>query len=506
MLLIRTDASAKVGTGHVMRCLALAQAWQSGGGRVAFLMADSSPTLETRLRSEEFEVIHHPHPLGDEQDSDYTIALAKALNAEHVVVDGYHFEAAYQRHLKSAGLRVLFVDDNGHADHYAADWVLNQNIYAHEGLYSHRSPDTQLLLGPRYALIRREFWTWRGWQRQISPIAHKVLVTLGGSDPNNVTLMVIQVLQHVKVPDLEVVVVVGGSNPHISTLQAAAQSGPVKFHLRQNVADMPKLMSWADIAIAGGGSTCWELALMGLPSLILTLADNQRAVAQALGERGIVKSLGVPFTLSLAQITQEIEELLFHDDLRANLSAAGNQISDGNGVYRVVMLLEDSRIWLRPIHQEDCQLLWHWANDPTVRSVSFSQQSIPWQEHERWFLRKLHSPNCYFYIAFDHQDQPVGQVRFDFLNPNALDAEISVSVDSQFRARGFGSLLINLGVQRLFKETLAEVIYADIKAENVTSIKSFERAGFNKESDEFKDNCLVFRYSKLRDSVAAKPN
>jgi len=498
-LLVRTDASVEIGSGHVMRCLALAQAWQSEGRKVAFLMADTAPALEARINAEGFSVIHHPYPDGSAADSEHTIAITQTLGTNKVVVDGYHFGADYQQQLKVAGLKVLFIDDNGHADYYAADWVLNQNIYAHEGLYPHREPYTKLLLGTRFALLRKEFWPWRGWQRQIAPVARKILVTLGGSDPDNVTLQVMQALQQVTVPNLEVMVVVGGSNPYFEGLQALATSSAVKFDLRRNVDNMPELMAWADMAIAGSGSTCWELAFMGLPSLVIPLAINQEKVAQALSNSEIAKSLLAPARLSLLHVTAEIEEFLLDKKLRANLSQTSNQIVDGNGVHKVAMMLGSSQIRLRTVQLEDCHLFWRWANDPIVRSASFSPQSIPYEQHEQWFLNKLKSSSCCFYIAFNHHDQPIGQIRFDFLkNGIPEEVEVSISIDAQHRSKGFGRLLIQSGVERLFQETNTQRVYAFVKSENLASIKSFERAGFRRISKEFRDGSSAFRFVKYR--------
>ena len=286
-LLIRADASTQIGTGHVMRCLALAQACLAEGGQAHFLMGSEGASLAQRILYEGAQVSYGSAQGGSKADAEGAIALAKNLKADWVVVDGYHFGADYQKWLKDAGLKVLAIDDYGHASHYWADVVLNQNITADEALYASREPYTQLLLGTRYALLRKEFWPWRDWQRQIPPVATKVLVTLGGSDPDNVTLLVIQALQRVDVEGMEAIVVVGGSNPHYEQLEQAVNSSKTSITLKQNVTNMPELMVWADLAITAGGSTCWETALMKLPSLVIVIAENQRESALKLAQLGL---------------------------------------------------------------------------------------------------------------------------------------------------------------------------------------------------------------------------
>jgi UDP-2,4-diacetamido-2,4,6-trideoxy-beta-L-altropyranose hydrolase len=286
-ILIRADASTQIGTGHVMRCLALAQACLAEGGQAHFLMGSEGAILAQRLISEGVGVSYGSAPWASEADAQNTISLAKDWQADWVVVDGYHFGAEYQKWLKDAGLKLLVLDDYGHATHYWADIVLNQNITAKKEIYANREPYTKLLLGTRYALLRKEFWPWRSWQRQISPIASKVLITLGGSDPNNVTLAVIQALQKAEIVGLEAIAVVGASNPHYSELAQAVKGWEGSLTLKQNVTNMPELMAWADLAITAGGSTCWETAFMGLPSLVIAIAENQRESVLKLAQLGL---------------------------------------------------------------------------------------------------------------------------------------------------------------------------------------------------------------------------
>lgn len=338
-LLFRVDASIAIRSGHVMRCLALAQAWQNLGGNAIFAVATDIGKLQTRLETEGITIHQLSVISGSREDGEAVIALAQKLGVSWVVVDGYQFGGNYQQQLKAAGLNVLFLDDYGHAEHYSVNLVLNQNLGANENLYPHRKNDTQLLLGTQYALLRREFWQWQNWKREIPPTASKILVTLGGADPDNVTLKVMQALSAMETEGLEVVVIVGGSNPHYEQLQAVAQASPFPMTLKQNVTNMPEWMAWADIAVAAGGSTNWELAFMGLPSVIITVADNQSAIAQQLGKMGITISLGWHQKLTVKQLTTTISELLSAQKQRQQMSKKGRQLVDGLGSQRVIEIM-----------------------------------------------------------------------------------------------------------------------------------------------------------------------
>jgi UDP-2,4-diacetamido-2,4,6-trideoxy-beta-L-altropyranose hydrolase len=338
-LLIRADASAQIGTGHVMRCLALAQAWMQQGGQAIALMTETTSSLESRLTSESIQVLYLKSVAGSQEDARETVQTAQRVGATWVIVDGYQFSAEYQRILKENGLQLLVLDDYGHAEHYWADIVLNQNISADISLYSNREPYTQLLLGPRFALLRQEFCDWQGWQRQIPEIARKILVTLGGADPDNVTLKVIQTLQQVQIDDLQVVAVVGATNPHLKVLQEAVNSSRHSMRLEHNVTNMPEFMAWADIAIAGGGSTCWELAFMGLPTLAIVLADNQLNTVKFLEEKNLIKNMGWHKKIRTNQLLERLFQLATSIHTRIHMSENGQKLIDGCGNNRVIVYL-----------------------------------------------------------------------------------------------------------------------------------------------------------------------
>lgn len=474
-LVIRVDASIHIGSGHVMRCLALAQAWQDNQGQSIFMMANFVPALEERLKSEGMNLVYLTTEPGSLEDAQETTALAHKFEASWVVVDGYQFGSEYQKTIKNSGLRLLFIDDYGHAEHYYADFVLNQNISANEQWYQHHDPNTQLLLGTRYALLRREFWQWQGWQRTVPPIAKKVLVTLGGADPDNVTLKVIHALQLVDVEELEAVVVIGGSNPHYETLEMAVQDSRFPIRLQRNITNMLELMAWADVAISAGGSTCWELAFMGLPSILLILAENQRAIAQKLAILNQVVNLGWHQNVESKKIAQTLSTLLQSAEQRTNTIELSQQTVDGEGVSRIVKILEENSIQLRSVREEDCEILWEWTNDPVIRSVSFYSEYIPWTDHVQWFRSKLGDRNCVFYIALNSENVPIGQVRYEISNK---EATISLGIAEPFRRRGYGSQIILLGCQKFGQDSLIKKINAYVKPHNLASIKVFLKSGF----------------------------
>jgi UDP-2,4-diacetamido-2,4,6-trideoxy-beta-L-altropyranose hydrolase len=337
-LIIRADGGSVLGTGHVLRCLALANGWQRLGGQVVFALARGTPALAQRIQQENCSVAHVAAIPGSEADADQTISIARARNAEWMVADSYDFNSDYQRRIKQAGFRLLCVDDFGQAGPYWADLVLNQNLHAGAHGYVRRESHTRLLLGPQYALLRGQFKPWRPGRRTLATRATKVLVTLGGADPDNVTLRVIHILrtQEWQSRNLEVIVVVGGSNPHLQSLRAALAGSLPAFQLLVDVTNMPELMAWAEVAIAAGGTTCWELAFMGLPGLVFVLAENQRLLARALDTAGVVRMT------NLDNLSDDLSALLSDARSRRQMSQSGRALVDGDGVDRVLAALRQA--------------------------------------------------------------------------------------------------------------------------------------------------------------------
>lgn len=496
-LILRADASTHIGFGHVMRCLALAQAWQQAGGRATFALAQAAPTFLARLETEQMDAVVLDATPGSAADAQSVIALAQQTEASWIVVDGYHFGSDYQRWIKEAGLHLLVIDDYGHADAYVADIVVNQNISANAALYANRAPDTRLLLGPSFALVRREFWPWRGWQRSIPDVARTVLVTMGGSDPENVTLRVIEALRDVEHEDLDVRVVVGGSNPHTEVLQQAIQHAP-HITLLHNVTNMPELMAWADVAIAAGGSTNWELAMLGVPSLLITVADNQRQVATVLHDRGYVCHLGWYADVDKTRIHHELMVLRGDSPRRRDMVHSGQHLVDGYGSRRVITHMQDNPFTLYPVTRDDARIIWEWANDPEARLVSFATEPIPWEHHLQWFEAMLSNPDKIMYLVRDTSTTPIGQVRFDVVGQ---EATISISVDRCYRGKGYGSSIIWLASHNLFNTTDVQTIHAYVKLDNDKSHRSFLKAGYRHVTDTTINTTPARQYSMHREEA-----
>lgn len=336
-MLIRADGSPEIGTGHVMRCLALAQAWQDAGGKAIFAMVESTSAIRGRLEAEACAAVTMLAEVGSLDDALCTRDLAQRVGADWVVLDGYRFGPSYGEQICAGNWKVLFVDDCGANERYDADVILNQNLTASGSWYSQRRPDTQLLLGTRYSMLRREFAEWRAWKRQIRRSPKNVLLTLGGSTPEDLAACVLAALA--SVGGITTFFVIGGSSSNVTRLQRLGNGSPGNIKLLTNVTDMPQLMAECDIAVSASGSVCWELCFMGLPSLLVDLAANQTPVAEQLHSRGYAIHVGDGPTLDPEKLAIAIAGLLESHEERTALAQRGRQLVDGRGSERVVAAL-----------------------------------------------------------------------------------------------------------------------------------------------------------------------
>ena len=336
-LLLRADADSRIGAGHFMRSLALAEAWRKRGGAVSFVSRCENSGLRRRLEASGIDLlpIERSHP--DPDDLRCTRTAVCQQGADWLVVDGYNFDPAYHRGVREGDHRLLLIDDCADLAEYRADIILNQNIGA-ERLEYRCDPDTTMLLGNRYALLRPEFTRWREWTREVSPQAANLLVTMGGSDPDNASATVVAALTAFATPQFSVKVVVGALNPHGENIRdrAAACNGH-EVEVVSAVEDMAELMAWADMAVSAAGSTCWELAFMGLPSLLLVLGPDQRAIAEGMQRAGAA----VHIESVSGEIAAALTALAGERSARARMSERCRRFVDGNGAARVVGAMRD---------------------------------------------------------------------------------------------------------------------------------------------------------------------
>lgn len=476
-----------MGVGHVMRCLALAQGWQDRGGTVSFVTAPGTPDITERLVREGCLIHELKAVPGSAADAAETLAVVDETAASWLIVDGYHFAANYLGRVRTDRSRTLVLDDLATMNPLASDLVLNQNLQATADLYAGHADQPSwvghLLTGSPFALLRREFLQARRTAR-VSPrpsgnvAARNVVITMGGSDPANVTAQVLTLLAGFSDRRLRLTVVVGPLNPHRTVLSelAAGLAATHDVEICIDPPDLPAILISADVAISAAGTSCWELACLGVPMLLVVAADNQQAGAAALAEKQLAIVLGPHAALDTNNLLGPLRTILTDSGERARLSVSAGKLIDGQGAGRVAERMAAWPVRLRAATSADAALLHEWANDPVTRQMSFSTDAIPWDTHVAWLNQRLADPDCRLQVALDAGDVPLGQIRLD---RSGTTATLSVSVAPQARGRGYAARLVRLAAVECLQEGWCSGVNARVRPENAASLATFRRARFS---------------------------
>lgn len=335
-LLIRADATPAIGVGHVMRCLALAQAWIDRGGKAAMVCSALPDAIAQRLDQENVSLLRIQAQAGSAEDAVQTAAIAQDWRTDWLLTDGYAFTSSYHKVLRGHRWRLAVMDDKGHLDSYVADLVLNQNLHADAVRYEGRClPETRLLLGPSYALLRREFRLWDGAARVFPPQAEKMLVLLGGSDPGDATTLALESLSGL---GLDLTVVVGPANPRLDRIRDRFGA---RARILANVRDLTPLIREADIALSSAGSAVWEMARFATPMILGAIVDVEELLAARLERAEGCLYLGPFQGMSGQALADAAIRLANAPNLRHHLGTNAQALIDGQGADRVTAAMLD---------------------------------------------------------------------------------------------------------------------------------------------------------------------
>lgn len=324
-IVFRADASIEIGTGHIMRCLTLAEALAAQGARCRFICREFEGNLIDVIRSKGFAVdvlpVMEPAPcppceqerplahatwLGATQDEDAAscISLLDVLKLDWLVVDHYGIDARWERQLRPYCSRVLVIDDLADRAH-DCDLLLDQNLGRAVADYQLWVPSgCRLLIGPGSALLRPEFAQWRDYSlaRRENERLQKILISMGGVDKQNATGKILAALADAPecLPgDAILIIVMGRHAPHLDVVRERARTLPWSVHVLTEVSNMAEIMANSDLAIGAAGGSSWERCCLGLPTLQVVIAENQRLAGETLVALGATANLGPPECLAV---------------------------------------------------------------------------------------------------------------------------------------------------------------------------------------------------------------
>jgi UDP-2,4-diacetamido-2,4,6-trideoxy-beta-L-altropyranose hydrolase len=361
-VVMRVDASVEMGMGHLVRCMSLANALKDDGTGVFFLLRSHAAALAGLIEASGHTVrllpdpphrsadptAGHTHwlPTTWQRDAEQTLeAIGQIGPTEWLIVDHYGLDARWERSQRQQVPRILAIDDLADRPH-DCDILLDQNFVVDlETRYQGRVPATcRELLGPRYALLRREFEEERKSMAGRSGEVHRLLVCYGGSDPANETTKALGAIKSLSHNSLAVDVVIGRSNPHAELISRLCLELP-QAELHRDVHNIAELLRRADLALGAGGGMSWERCCLGLPTIAVDIAANQIGALTGLAKIGALVYLGSAASVTEDQIASSIQSLL-NDSARTRLMGeTALALVDGQGSHRVraeMELLTDS--------------------------------------------------------------------------------------------------------------------------------------------------------------------
>lgn len=500
LIVIRVDASTQIGTGHVMRCLTLADALSSQGAEVRFICRELPGNMIDPIRQRGFRVetltavaqdqdtqsdLEHGHWLtvSQQADAEQCADLLAQARPDWLVVDHYALDQAWQKMLQPFYNKLLVIDDLADRDHLA-DILVDQTFGRQQAEYRDRVPESaQLLTGAQFALLRKEFDTWRrrSLAERFSREPTRILLSMGGIDADNRSGYILEQLSHCQLPDNALITVVMGANaPHIDAVRSLATQLPFAVDVRVNVSNMAELMTSSDIAIGAAGSSTWERCCLGLPTLQVVIADNQKTIARKLSAAGAV------IALQSNNLQDELQALFRN---RHKLALISSAIVCRSGVAQVVEQMTgvadtDGSRQLMASTAEHCEFIYS-LQTPEARRYSRTPEVPAFVDHQRWYQNFLARRDAVLFIVMK-QGQPAGFLRLDGIDGES--PEISIVTAPAFQGQGIASFAIRQGIAMLPGRELIGAVHRD----NLASKTLFERLGFQLTSHD--GDFLEYRY------------
>jgi len=493
-IVVRADGGARLGWGHLKRCLALATALQARGAELSFVTRGAEPGVAALLQAAGIRHQVLTGPLDDPaQDAAETLAALRtatpAVPPDIVIVDHYRLDARWHDAMRAAtGARIVVIDDLADRP-LAADLLVDQNpCDDHAGKYRKVLADgVPLCGGPGFALLAPAYASHAG------AVLHDPLQTiglfLGASDPAGHTLWALHVLRQRAGWQGAVRLASSSANPALAVLHAAVQADE-RLSLQVDAPDLADFFAGLDLALIAGGGALWECCSLGVPTLALVCADNQRQSVPWVAAAGAVQGLDAigQTAAQAAALGAALRVLIADATARQRLAGRARRLVDGQGAARVadrvLALLADlpsaaeasPPLQLRPATLADAERLYVWRNDAGTRAASHHDAPVAWPDHLAWLSATLTNPARALWVAW-RGDEAVGTLRAD-TPPGAAQTTLSWTVAPDQRGSGLGRALVQLAAHHW-----SGALHAEVKVGNTASVRAAEAAGFRLDAE-----------------------
>lgn len=490
-IVIRTDASVLIGSGHVMRCLVLAQELHQQGHNVRFACRRQPGHSIDFILAKGFKVLELIEPdseLIPKNTADYAAWLQVSWNvdassfinetvsADLVIVDHYSINKDWQRRIRDhLGCKIFVIDDL--VREHDADIILDQTLLRTPQEYQLANATSQLLMGCDFALLNPIFSRYREKALDLTAFSSivNILVTMGGIDQPNATLSVLRALS-LSPQNIKVTVLLGNKAPHYQHVKSFCEDCAWITHI-DFVDNMAHLMLQHDIAIGAPGSTTWERACLGIPSVIIPIAENQLTISQRMVAANAAISINVEHIGTELLIAVDRIKTMYGAFKATNLG-----MCDGLGVKRVVsnitsLSIDVGQINIRRARKTDIDIIYEWQSHENTRRYSLNPSIPTFSEHEAWMSNKINDIKDYFYLI-ELDGIRVGALRLDRLK--AGEYVISIFISPDYYGQGLAKQALSY-IDYLHAHV---TIHATVLRGNMPSQKLFLTANYQRTSDE----------------------
>lgn len=528
-ILFRLDASEVIGTGHLMRCVALASAFKLRGMHSVFVCRDLNKKFVTYLEKLGFDSFQNGYNTDlqveeeclssswtdqmQKLDASDTINILKKLESEFglpfvLIVDHYSLNAVWEKTVTERyDLPICAIDDLDRE--HQCSYILDTTFGKTKANYQNKIPrHCETMIGSKYSMLRPEFAVLRESslrrrdQTYVDSSSVKDLViAFGGADHDNITsrlLSAIEVLP--KKFDFNVHVLIGAAYGHKDQLITQIETSRFTTELHHNITDVASLFAKADICIGASGSSTWERCCLGLPTVNLVIAENQKQIAEILGNSRML----VNATLPKGDFSEDnyrdwndkyLIPLLSQSSFREDISVNMRKATDGFGLLHIISVLVkkfvlNHDVELTHASGDDAQLVYQWQSFPEMRKYSINKTVPTWDNHLKWYANKLREPNSDFYIA-KVNGLKVGVVRLDEFSAkqelgdpkyaNDTCKLISILTGPEFQGMKLGKRALI----ELQKRHTKEILVARVFQENTASVALFRSVGFKQIENEY---------------------
>ena len=475
-LLVRVDAGIQMGTDRVRGIHALAREFRQRGGQATIVCSEIPNALRRRIEHDCISVEQTGHSAGTVADCFATHEVIARQSPDWLAVDGAAFDVHYVNQIAETIGRVTILDGiaRGRSSLIVDDAGSNSS-----GSSSNLGEPIQRLTGPTFSLVDR-LRVQQPLNRKTASQAKRILVWIHGPDIDNWTLRTLQSLSDLATKRMVVDCMVGQNYEHFAELENFKRYSNATLRIHKNIDRIELLAERADLAIASGHTGCYTLAYLGIPMILVPSPESNHNITAALHDNRAGFSIaqqngsdGSP----CPTVFEIIKKLLPDQFKRHKLSRHAMDLVDGHGAKRIVNSMVSCSVTLRKANDSDCELIWHWRNDPEVRSVALDQEPLAWTTLTDWFYDAQRDPNQQVLIVENAIGQPMGEINFQ-IDDHHQQATISMLLGQENRSRGTGALLVKLALEQLFATTDVTRVVARMRSGNVASEKSFRAAGF----------------------------